>query len=78
LEKINTTIHLLLTEEFRNEEHPHLNEKCWDIVSSKKSLTHEIFGTHRSALDPGTVEKNAEVIRQILTQIESERHMEMK
>jgi amino acid adenylation domain-containing protein len=75
LEKINTTVHLLLTEEFRNSEHLHSNSNtnCWDIVSSKKSLTYEILGTHHSALSPGTVEKNAEVIKKILDQIESER-----
>ena len=71
LEKINTNVHLLLTEDFRNknknnEYNSSLDPKCWDILTSGKSLTYEIFGTHLSALDPGTVEKNAEVIRKIL------------
>lgn len=71
LDKINANVHLILSEVARNSKTK--NPRCWDTLTSKMSLNYNGHGTHQSILDPGNVEPNAEILRDILERIESER-----
>jgi thioesterase domain-containing protein/acyl carrier protein len=66
LEVINTNIHLILSEETWNTP----RSSCWDKFTTKKSSIYQGFGRHKSMLDPGILEKNAQIIQEILDKIE--------
>jgi acyl carrier protein len=69
LEKVNANIHLILSEDAQNNEQ--LDKKSWDKLTKNRSLIYKGLGTHVGMIDPGTIEKNAEIIKEILQGIES-------
>jgi thioesterase domain-containing protein len=67
LEVINATVHLILSEESLNKEM--YNPRCWDQLTGKTSVIYQGFGGHNDMLSPGSLEKNAGIIREILDAI---------
>ncbi|MFC2145872.1 phosphopantetheine-binding protein [Acidobacteriota bacterium] len=67
LEPVNAVIHLILTEEARETEDPH----CWDKLTGKTVMTYDGYGPHMEVFSPGRLEKNAGVLKEVLTRIES-------
>ncbi|NIM11555.1 MAG: amino acid adenylation domain-containing protein [Candidatus Aminicenantes bacterium] len=64
LERVNANVHLILSEESQNSEIN--NPGCWDELTTKKSVVYPGFGGHNDMLSPGSLEKNAGIIREIL------------
>jgi malonyl CoA-acyl carrier protein transacylase len=62
VEKVNANLHLVLSEENKDISHA----GCWDGFSANSSTTYRGFGEHTGMVNPGAVEKNAEIIRNIL------------
>jgi amino acid adenylation domain-containing protein len=62
VEKVNANLHLILSEENKNISHA----GCWDGFSTNSCTTYRGFGEHTGMINPGAVEKNAVIIRNIL------------
>jgi thioesterase domain-containing protein len=67
LEVVNAYVHLILSEENRDTH----KARCWDQFTAKTSRIYQGFGSHDEMLDAGHVEKNAEIIREILDKIKA-------
>ena len=72
LETIDTDIHLIISEETRD--NPEMPVNCWDSLTTKKVVSYQGFGEHREVLEPGPLEKNAKIIKKILAGIEFKDH----
>ena len=68
LEVVQANIHLILSEETGNSP----LSRCWDRYTTKKSLLYRGFGRHSEMLSPGFLERNAQLIREILENLEVE------
>jgi amino acid adenylation domain-containing protein len=64
LERVNANIHLIISEESQNSKIN--NPRCWDELTTKKPLVYRGFGNHNEMLSPGSLEKNAKIIQEIL------------
>ena len=67
LDVVNANVHLILSEE--NKDTP--KARCWDQFTTKTARTYQGFGSHDEMPDPGHVEKNAEIIREIVDKSEA-------
>jgi acyl transferase domain-containing protein/thioesterase domain-containing protein/acyl carrier protein len=67
LEVVNANVHLILSEENRETE----KSRCWNKFTTKVPFIYQGFGDHSSMFNPVIIEKNAEIIRKILKNIES-------
>ncbi|MCU0290204.1 MAG: thioesterase domain-containing protein [Acidobacteria bacterium] len=67
---INAKVHFILSENSQN--NPKLDIKCWDKRSTKPVEIYNGFGNHSEMLLPGLpLEKNAELIKNILDRIQN-------
>jgi malonyl CoA-acyl carrier protein transacylase/thioesterase domain-containing protein len=64
---VNANIHLILSEE--NMGMP--RARCWEPFTTKNAVIYQGHGPHDDMLRPGFVEKNAEIVRQILAKSDS-------
>jgi thioesterase domain-containing protein len=67
LERVNANIHLIISQESQTSKIN--NPRCWDELTTKKSVVYPGFGGHNDMISPGSFEKNAKIIREILGEI---------
>jgi len=63
LEKIHANVHLILSEEMQKKGE---TGECWEKLTHGKVFIYHGFGDHHTMLDRGIVEKNGEIIKEIL------------
>jgi thioesterase domain-containing protein len=68
LEMIHANVHLIVSEQTRQGDDKNMGSN-WDKFTHRSVMTYNGFGSHDNMFEPGALEKNAELIREILTKI---------
>jgi amino acid adenylation domain-containing protein len=70
VEKINANIHLILAEDTLQSTDVDIDPHCWDKLTTKPSRIYNGWGDHRHMLMGRALEKNGEIIKKILGDVE--------